>query len=406
MRQPRDVRLQTREARRGLAPKKEPYWHELRRGLHVGYYKGSSGGTWWLREYRDGTRPKRRLGIADDDISADGMTVLSWPQVITAALRVDRPTLKVSSAYTVDDAFEVYWHYRAAKSPALSVAIDKSKASAHLTDELRARPIAQLTTAELEAWLHGLVPTTSDREKQRRAKATADRVRRLFFAVLNYAYRTRRHDVPLADAWRAVQPYRNVDQPRKRFLSVDEAKRLLNAMAPDFRRLSRGALYTGLRLGELLSLKVADIVDGQVYVQHSKSGKGRAVPLSQEGIDFFDTLTAGRSGEDPMFLRENGTYWKPMPVSRSMRTACKAADVKPTATFHDLRRTYGSLLLNRGADAEVVQELLGHADLRMTRRAYAHLLNSTIAKVVKKKLPSFALERSNVRRLRPRQAGG
>jgi hypothetical protein len=38
---PRDVRLQTRDARRQLAPQKEPYWKELRRGLHVGYYKAA-----------------------------------------------------------------------------------------------------------------------------------------------------------------------------------------------------------------------------------------------------------------------------------------------------------------------------------------------------------------------------
>ena len=49
----------------------------------------------------------------------------------------------------------------------------------------------------------------------------------------------------------------------------------------------------------------------------------------------------------------------------------------------------------------MIQELLGHADLRMTRRAYAHLLNSTVAKTVRKKLPSFGLEQSNVRKVRP-----
>ena len=64
-------------------------------------------------------------------------------------------------------------------------------------------------------------------------------------------------------------------------------------------------------------------------------------------------------------------------------------------------KNYGSLLLNAGANAEVIQELLGHADMRMTRRVYAHLLNVTIANTVKSKLPSFGHERSNVRKLRP-----
>jgi integrase len=231
---------------------------------------------------------------------------------------------------------------------------------------MRVRPVAGLKTTDLERWFHGLVPVTEDREAQRRAKATAESVRRLFFAALNYAYRSGREDVPSADAWRAVRSFRNVDRPRRRFLSVDEAKRLLNAAPPDFRRLARGALYTGLRLG----------------------------------AEFFEQATAGKGGDALVFVRETGEEWSRIQVSRSMKGLCAAAKIAPAAVFHDLRRSYGSLLLNAGADAEVIQELLGHADLRMTRRAYAHLLNATVAKTVKKKLPSFGLERSNVRKLR------
>lgn len=66
--------------------------------------------------------------------------------------------------------------------------------------------------------------------------------------------------------------------------------------------------------------------------------------------------------------------------------------VAPPAVFHDLRLSYGSLLLNAGADAEVIQELLGHADLRMTRRAYAHLLNATVAKTVRSSRASVRSE--------------
>ncbi|MGH8258600.1 MAG: tyrosine-type recombinase/integrase, partial [Steroidobacteraceae bacterium] len=76
-------------------------------------------------------------------------------------------------------------------------------------------------------------------------------------------------------------------------------------------------------------------------------------------------------------------------ISRGMRAACAAAAITPPAKFHDLRRSYGSLLLNSGAPAHVVQELLGHADLRTTRRAYAHLADATLKREVDAHLPSF-----------------
>jgi len=401
VRQIRDVRLQTRDARRQLAPRKEPYWKELRRGLHVGYYKGSAAGTWWLREYCGGNRPKRRLGLADDDVDADGRTVFSWSQVLVAALGSDRPTVAALPTYTVADALEDYWRYRAAKSPALSVQTDKSKTKAEIDETLRGRLVSELTTSELERWYCGMVPATEDRERQRRAQSTADRTRRIFFAALNHAYRIRRDAVPSADAWRAVRNFRNFDRPRRRFLSIDEARRLLNAAGTDFRCIARGALNTGLRLGELLALRVADVADGQVHVRHSKAGRGRTGPLSADGAEFFEQLTAGRPGDAPVFVRDSGAEWTRMQVSRSMQRCCAAAKIAPRAIFHDLRRSYGSLLLNAGANAEVIQELLGHADMRMTRRVYAHLLNVTIANTVKSKLPSFGHERSNVRKLRP-----
>jgi site-specific recombinase XerD len=78
-----------------------------------------------------------------------------------------------------------------------------------------------------------------------------------------------------------------------------------------------------------------------------------------------------------------------MEVSRQMRAACQAAGIFPPAVFHDLRRTYGSLLINNHVSADAIQDLLGHADVRMTRRAYAHLASATLAAAVCN-LPSFA----------------
>jgi integrase len=170
-------------------------------------------------------------------------------------------------------------------------------------------------------------------------------------------------------------------------------------MEPAFRKLARGALYTGLRLGELCRLRASEVVDGQVHVRISKGGKARAVPLSRDGQTFFAETCAGLEGDQLIFVRSDGRPWTGMVVCRQMKRASKVAKLKPAATFRDLRRSYGSLLINRGAEAEVVQELLGHADMRMTRRVYAHLLNRTIARTVKSKLPSFGIESSNVKRL-------
>jgi integrase len=396
-RQPRDIRLQTRDARRRLAVRHEPYWHELRRGLHLGYRKGGSGGVWWLREFRNGRYAKRRLGIADDDLEADATAVLSWSDALTVAVGEQRPTAHAPVPYTVCDALDDYFAHRAAKSPSVSLEIDRSKAKAAITPELGEHKVAALSTRELLRWRDGLVLAGEDREAMRRAQATANRNWTVLRAALNHAYATGK--VPADEAWRRVKPFRSVDRARTRFLSVAESKRILNAMPADFRRLARGALYSGLRLGELLALRVANVMDEQVHVRHSKAGRPRTVPLSAEGSEFFDEITAGRAGDELVFPRHDGQPWRRMDASRYMARASVAAKIRPPVTFHDLRRSYASLLINRGTDAEVIRELLGHADLRMTIRAYAHLLNRTVAKVVKKKLPSFGYERDNVRKL-------
>jgi integrase len=397
-RQQRDVRLQTRDARRKLTGTHEPFWHEVRRGLHLGYRKGRRAGVWYLKEVRDGRRVLRRLGIADDQVDADGASVLSWTDVLNLAVGADRPTAHAAAHYTVNDALEAYWSFRKAKSPSQSVKTDQTKAKANINAKLTRSNVADLTTSELEKWRNGLVATTEDREKQRRAQASANRIWTVLRAALNKAYKSGR--VPSDDAWRRVEPFRNVDRPGTRFLSAPEAIRALNTMEPAFRKLARAALYTGLRLGELCRLRACDVVDGRVYVRISKGGKARTVPLSPDGQTFFEETCAALEGEDLIFLRADGSPWTGMVVCRRMRTASKLAKLKPPATFRDLRRSYGSLLINRGAEAEVIQELLGHADMRMTRRVYAHLLNSTISRTVKNKLPSFGVEGSNVKRLR------
>ena len=68
--------------------------------------------------------------------------------------------------------------------------------------------------------------------------------------------------------------------------------------------------------------------------------------------------------------------------------ACHAAKVKPMVSFHELRHTYASMLINNGVELPVISKLLGHVDTRVTFKHYAHLADKTLAAAVTK-LPSF-----------------
>jgi len=281
---------------------------------------------------------KRQIGVADDLFDADGVTVFSWSHALKIAIGEERPTITAAAAYTVRQALEDYWAFRIAMSPAHSVSVDQAKADRVILPKLGSRDVNELNAYDLQCWRDRLVKPSDDREVMRRRRSTVNRTWALLRAVLNHAYNNGK--AKSDEAWRRVKPFRNVDLPRTRFLSVEEAKRLLEKMPEDFRQLARGALYTGLRHGELLSLLVSDIADGQVRVRHSKSGKSRSVPLSAEGEEFFSRMTSGKSGGSLVFTREDGSEWQRMQASRLMAVACEAAGIEPRATFHDLRRSY------------------------------------------------------------------
>ncbi len=373
------LRLTSREARKKLKPQDAPYYVELRRGLHLGYRRDrGAAGSWLMREFRKGRYVKRRLGLSDDTAPPDGVSVLTWEQAQQLAFGTERPTVTAPGKYTVADAAKVYFATRKSILPQ-----DLYTWTQHIEPKLGEKVVSELTTGDLEAWLVGLVPETSDRDKLRRTRGTANRYFNVLRAILNSAYRKNPDKVPSADAWRRVETFQNTDQPRTRTLSKAEAKRLLGALKPPLRDLARGALLTGLRFGELVALQAGDVSKKDIRVHHSKSGKPRTVPLNGEGAKFFVSLAKGKASDGLVFAPISRAH-----VGRQMLKACTKAKISPPSVFHDLRRSYGSLLLNAGAAADHIQELLGHADLRMTRRTYAHMAGATLAKAVRK-LPSF-----------------
>ena len=270
-----------------------------------------------------------------------------------------------------------------------------------------------LTTKDLENWRDAVAsapkqvrtpagekqrfgPRRDDAESIRRRRASTNRTLTILKAALNRAWRARK--IASDDAWRRLGSYEQVDAARVRYLSMAEAKHLINAAADDFRWRARAALATGARYGELIRLTVADFNpdSGTLHVRTSKSGMGRHIVLDDEGLSLFSVLATGRPAGARLLKRSDGGQWKQSHQARPMREACKRARIEPIATFHCLRHTFCSHAIMNGAPLLVVAKNLGHCDTRMVERHYGHLAPSYIADAIRAAAPRFGLLEANI----------
>jgi integrase len=168
-----------------------------------------------------------------------------------------------------------------------------------------------------------------------------------------------------------------------RYLSGDEEKRLLHALPQFLKPLITVAIHAGVRRGELLNLTWddVDLIGRTVFVQRSKSGEGRRIPMSPTVYRMLSELFGARRERLPssvvrksesarrVFAAPRGGFL--LNLNRVWYRAIKRAGLE-RLHFHDLRHTFASRLAMNGVDLYRVQTLMGHKSSRMTVR-YAHL---------------------------------
>jgi len=413
----RSNRLDSRTARLKLAPRREPYWHAIEAGFAIGYRRiAGKGGTWVAKRYTPGKgRDIKAHGVADDYADADGVRVLTFAQAQAAARgwladlsRAETGGIDLSKPYTVGNALDDYLSHYVTEGGRAEVAA-RRVVNNLIRPTMGDIPIAKLTFADVKRFRDGLAEIgrrfrtkkgtpykpeklrPNDAEQRRKRRATANRVFTFLRAALNLAYRNRK--VASNAAWGALVPFGKVNMPRVRFLTDDEALRLAAACATDMRSLVTAALLTGCRYGELTKMRAADFDrdNGTLLIPESKSGKPRHVVLADEGRRFFDTMTTGKAADALVFLRSDGRVWKDTDQIRPLKAACRAARISPAVSFHILRHTYASRLARAGVPMAVIAAQLGHADLRMTTRHYAHLSPGYVADTVRAAFGSMGL---------------
>jgi len=416
----RHARLETRWARAKLKRGRQPHWQAIITGkVHLGYQRwpDEPEGRWifrrWIaRKFREGKYTGNQytlksLGRADDTARANGTSILSYDQA-AAAIRamVDAPAAR-PHRLKVRDAFERYVEFKRAQGQSVSDLI--SRARAHILPPLGDLAVAGLTAEQLRRWLATLAASPAQtRPKEghpqyreepatdediRRRRASANRVLTYLKAMLNFAYDE--GHVPSRDAWgRKLKPYRDVEVARVRYLSTEEARRLINSADPEFRPLVRAALESGCRFGELVRLEVQDFnVDaGTVTIRKSKSGKSRHVVLTPEGAQFFRQMCAGRAGDELMFQRADGSRWAASEQGRPMKEAAERAKLKGVS-FHVLRHSWASLAAMAGMPLSVIGANLGHAaGSPVTAKHYAHLSPSHLREAIHAGAPRYGIK--------------
>lgn len=207
----------------------------------------------------------------------------------------------------------------------------------------------------------------------------------------------------------AADPSDDLKPPRAdaalpRFLSADEVDALLRA--PDVStprglrdRAMLEVLYaTGLRVSELVKLRLTDMQRQGGYLQFSgKGSKERIVPIGETARDWVDRylrdarpiLGHGRETAE-IFLngRQAKSGGRPRPLTRTgfwkLLTAYgRQAGVRSHLSPHVLRHSFATHLLERGADLRAIQAMLGHADLSTTQ-IYTHVLEARLRQVYDK----------------------
>jgi integrase len=271
---------------------------------------------------------------------------------------------------TLGEAFDRYLALKARKK---TVDEDARNAKLLLAEFGKDTPLSDLTASRVSAYREA-------RLKVRR------RERPLSPAAINRPLALLRHMLRLAarewDAVKAV-PYIGREKERQgrlRWLTTEEAARLLEAC-----RASRNAalvdlvelaLYTGMRQSELLGL-TWDRVDrsrGVVLLEDTKSDRRREIPLNTPA----DAVLARRWKTEAAGLVFPADNWN---AYRSAWERAFTLSKVPDFRFHDLRHTFASWSVQRGATLHEVKDLLGHHSLAMVLR-YAHLAPENLRSAV------------------------
>jgi integrase len=258
--------------------------------------------------------------------------------------------------------------------------------------------IDQVKSVAVEEWLDSI----------KRAKATRAKIRNIMSAIFHHAMRYE---------WVDRNPIKLVRQSAKRekvpeVLELFELQLLLSKLFVRERTLALLDAATGLRVSELLALRWSDVDFENLELNVTRSiwhqvvgnckTEASAKPVPMDSYMAEDLLRWRRqsdyaSDDDYVFASETmkgkQPYWPDNLMKRHIRPVAKANGINKNIGWHTFRHSFGTLLKANGEDVKTVQELLRHANSRITLDVYTQAVSSNKraaqSKVVKMMVPNL-----------------
>lgn len=166
-------------------------------------------------------------------------------------------------------------------------------------------------------------------------------------------------------------------------LSVEEVSRIINCTENIKHKAILLLIYSsGLRLGELINLKIADIDSAtmKIHIRNAKGKKDRYVMLSEASLTVLREYYKSCKPKDFVFEGQSGGAYSPKSVQNILKKSLKKAGIIKRATVHTLRHSFATHLLEDGTDIRYIQELLGHQNIKTTE-VYTHVSTYSIDKI-------------------------
>ena len=166
-------------------------------------------------------------------------------------------------------------------------------------------------------------------------------------------------------------------------LSREEINKIIEVLPNKKHKLLISLAYgAGLRVSEVINLKVKDINPEELTI-HLKDAKGKKdrITIFPEKIKFdIINIMDGKDKNNFIFESERGGKLTERTAQKVFENALKKSGIQKDATFHSLRHSFATHLLENGVDVRYVQELLGHQNIRTTQ-LYTRVTNPSIKKI-------------------------